>query len=143
NLKVESFRELRPAFAKEGSVTAGNSSAPADGAAAVVVASAAMVRKHKLKTKGRIAAYASVGIEPEFVFESPIQAITQCLEKAKLTLKDVDVFEISEAFAAQVLLAKNILKIPEEKLNILGGDIALGHPLGAAGARALVTLCNA
>ena len=143
NISVELLKNLPAAFIKGGTVTAGNSSIPSDGAAAVLLASSVALKKNKIKPQARILGYASVAVEPQLVFTAAIPAIKECLKKCKLALKDVDLFEISEAFAVQALFTQRELKIPSEKINIFGGDIALGHPLGAAGTRILVTLIHA
>lgn len=137
------LNKLPPVFWTGGTVTAGNASLSCDGAAAVVLADGAYVKEHRLKPKARLAGYASVAIDPERTFEATIEAIRMCLKKTGLALGDIDLFELSEAFAAQIILARKQLKIPAQKINVFGGDIAFGHPLGAAGARILVTLLNA
>ncbi len=143
NIDLEKLSELPAVFGKQGTVTAGNSSHPSDGAAVVGVASADYVKNTKLAPKARILGYASIAVEPRKTFMAATPAIETCLKDAGLTLKDIDLFEVAEAFAAPVIITRNELKIPEEKLNIWGGDLALGHPLGAAGARIFVTLLNA
>ncbi len=142
NISMEKLEELPTAFAKGGSITAGNSSAPSDGAAAVLLASEEWAVRNGKRPKARLKGYVSVGVDPVEVFTAGVQAIQDLMRKAGLTLKDIDAFEIDEAFAAQAILTQNELQIPEEKLNVWGGDIALGHPLGAAGARILVTLLS-
>ncbi len=137
------LRSLRPAFGKEGTVTAGNASSINDGAAAVVVLSEEAVRETGVKPFARVTAYASASREPEWFTLAPIKALSQLLEKASLTVDDVDLFEINEAFSAVVLAAMQELKIPHEKVNVHGGAVALGHPIGASGARTLVTLLHA
>ncbi|OGX06321.1 MAG: hypothetical protein A2Z88_03540 [Omnitrophica WOR_2 bacterium GWA2_47_8] len=143
NLTLKSFELLAPAFVKSGTVTSGNSSNPSDAACILMVASEKFSHKNKLKPLARIAGHVSVAVEPKDVFISAVPALKECLKKCRWSLEDVDLFEISEAFAAPVLYAQKILKIPPEKVNIWGGDIAIGHPLGAAGARILTTLCHA
>lgn len=143
NIKLESLQSLYPAFSEIGSVTAGNSSAPCDAAAVLLLASKEFVRQNKLKPRGKMIGYASAAVNPEDVFESATVAIQECLKVCQLKLDEIDLFEIGEAFASQVLIVQKQLHIPDEKLNIYGGDIAFGHPLGAAGARILVTLVNA
>ena len=138
----EQLRGLPAAFKENGTITAGNSSAPSDGAAAVLLAASSGVRKYKLTPRARILGYASVAVNPLEVFASTRLSIKQCLEQCGLSLKDIDFFEISEAFAVQAVLTRSSLKIPSAKMNVWGGDIALGHPLGAAGLRALVTLVH-
>ncbi|OGX27550.1 MAG: hypothetical protein A2787_09290 [Omnitrophica WOR_2 bacterium RIFCSPHIGHO2_01_FULL_48_9] len=143
NIKLETLAALPAAFVKNGCVTAGNSSVPSDGAAAVVAASEEAVKKEKLKPLARILGYAAVAVEPQKVFTAAVPAIEKCLKQCRLSLTDIDLFEISEAFAVQAIYTQQTLKIPEKKINIYGGDIALGHPLGAAGTRILVTLTQA
>ncbi len=142
-LELEKLANLPPAFEEDGTVTAGNSSIPSDGAAAVLLATKDAAKKHKLTPLARILSYCSLALEPQEVFTASIPAVKECLKKANVTLKDIDLFEISEAFAVQALATQHELKIPDEKMNIFGGDIALGHPLGAAGTRILVTLIHA
>jgi acetyl-CoA C-acetyltransferase len=134
---------LKPAFGAEASVTAGNSSMISDGAAAVVVASDAVVGRLGKKPLARIVASATSGGEPEDLFTAPVDAVRQVVAKAGRTLKDVDLFEINEAFAVQTLACIQQLEIPAERVNVHGGAIALGHPIGASGARVLVTLLHA
>lgn len=134
--------KLPPVFWTGGTVTAGNSSPSCDGAAVVAVGSADFGRKHKRKPLARIVGYSSIAVTPENVFESTNTAIEACLKECRWQLRDIDFFEISEAFAAQVILAERKTKIPHSKINAFGGDLALGHPLGTAGARILVTLLN-
>jgi len=144
DIDLEKLMHLPPAFKKEGgSVTAGNSCIPCDGAGCVVVASAPAVKEYKLKPKAKILGYASVAVAPRLVFTAAISAIRECLKKCGLFLKDIDLFEISESFAVQSIVTQSQLKIPEGKMNIFGGDVALGHPLGAAGTRILITLMHA
>ncbi len=143
NVSIEKFSVVASAFSKNGTVTAGNSSVPSDGAALVSMASDKGLKKLKAKPLARIVSYASIAVDPKDVFRSPVPAITECLKSAKNSLNDIDIFEISEAFAVQGIYTQKMLKIPVEKINIFGGDIALGHPLGAAGARILTTLCYA
>ena len=143
NISLERLRALPSVFKEQGSVTAGNSPSPSDGAAVLAVASAQLVKKNKWKPKARILSFSFTAGEPKEVFTAAVPSVRECLKKAKLTVKDVDLFEISEAFAVQAIYTRDRLKIPGDKMNIYGGDIALGHPLGAAGARALVTLLHA
>jgi len=143
NINMEKLAALSPAFEKQGTVTAGNSSVPCDGAAAVVLAASALVKKWKLTARARILGYSSIAVSPREVFTAGVVAIRTCLSQCRLSLKDIDLFEISEAFSAQAILTQDKLQIPGEKINIWGGDIALGHPLGAAGSRGLVTLLHA
>jgi acetyl-CoA C-acetyltransferase len=141
--RVEGLAKLKPAFSAAGTVTAGNASMLSDGAAACVVASAAACERLALKPRARIVAYATSGIAPKDIFLAPIAAVRQVLDKARLTMQDIDLFELNEAFAAQVLACNQDLKIDEAKINVHGGAIALGHPIGASGTRGLVTLLYA
>ena len=143
DIDMEALRSLPPAFKIGGSITAGNSSVPCDGAAAMLLASSKAVEQFGLKPLARILGHASVAVEPEMVFTATSASIKQCLNRVGLGVKDVDLFEISEAFAAQVILMQKDLKISDQKLNIWGGDIAIGHALGAVGARVLITLIHA
>lgn len=143
NVKIENFASLKPVFRPNGTLTSGNSSVPCDGACALLLGSASYVRAKRLKPKARILGYSSIAISPEKTFEAGPIAIQQCLKQTRLKLKDIDLFEVSEAFAAQAIFTRNTLKVSESKMNIWGGDIALGHPLGAVGARILVTLVSA
>jgi len=140
---VEKLSALAPAFEKNGTVTAGNASQLSDGAAAVVVSSRAFADEHRIRPLARIAAYATAGVEPNRIFIAPVFAIRKVMEKAKLTASDIDLFEINEAFAAQMLACIRPLGLPLDRVNFHGGAIALGHPIGASGARVLVTLLHA
>jgi acetyl-CoA C-acetyltransferase len=135
--------KLKPAFRPDGTVTAGNASMISDGAAAVAVLSARGLEKCGAKPMARIVAYATSGIAPKDIFLAPVGAVRMVLEKAKLKIGDIDLFELNEAFAAQMLACNKDLQIDEAKINIHGGAIALGHPIGASGARVLVTLLHA
>jgi len=138
---TDTLARLKPAFIKEaGSVTAGNASGINDGAAAVVVASEERARLMELTPMARIVSYASAGVDPRIMGLGPVPAIERALEKANLTLKDIDLFELNEAFAAQSLAVASKLDIDASRINVNGGAIALGHPIGASGARVLVTL---
>lgn len=140
---LDGLAKLKSAFQTDGTVTAGNSSMLSDGAAAVVVASKEIADRSPAPWKARIVAYHTSGVEPQKIFLAPIDAIRAVLEKAKLRTSDIDLFEINEAFAAQMLACINGLKLDPAKVNIHGGAIALGHPIGASGARVLVTLLSA
>jgi acetyl-CoA C-acetyltransferase len=143
---LESLAKLKPAFKADGKVTAGNSSSMNDGAAAVVLASREYADKHNLKPMAKIVGYAQAAVEPKYLFAAPAQAIPKLLKKVGWTLKDVDLIEINEAFAAQVLADGYALADQGwdwNKVNVNGGAIALGHPLGASGARVLTTLLYA
>jgi len=138
----EGLAKLRPAFDPAGSVTAGNASQISDGAAALVVASAAKAEQLGVKPIARIIASHTSGVAPKEIFRAPSVAIPALLAKAGLSVKDIDLFEINEAFAAQVLQNIKAAGIPEEKVNVCGGGVALGHPIGASGGRVLVTLLH-
>jgi len=143
NISNEKLAALPAAFRQDGTVTAGNSSAPCDGAAAVVLAQEDFVKHNRLTARAKILGCASIALEPRKVFTAGVKAIQECLKRSRLTVQEIDLFEISEAFAAQAILTQQTIGIPEEKMNVWGGDIALGHPLGAAGMRGLVTLMHA
>ena len=140
---LEKLSALKPAFDKEGGVTAGNASGINDGAAAVVVASAARAQAEGWKPIARIRAYASVGVAPRIMGIGPAPATRAALKKAGMSLKDIDLFELNEAFAAQSVAVARDLGVDEDRVNIRGGAIALGHPIGASGARILTTLIHA
>jgi acetyl-CoA C-acetyltransferase len=143
---LESLAKLKPAFKENGKVTAGNASSMNDGAAAVVISSRAYAEKNKLKPMARIIGYAQAAVEPKFLFAAPAYAIPKLLKKINWKLSDVDLIEINEAFAAQVLADGYALADQGwdwDKVNVNGGAIALGHPLGASGARVLTTLIYA
>ena len=137
---LEGLAKLRPAFDSEGTVTAGNASQLSDGAAAVVVADERLVSESKSPLAARIIATATSGVPPKELFIAPVAAIERVLDKAKLKLADIDLIELNEAFAAQCLACMRPLRLDPAKTNITGGAIALGHPIGASGARVLVTL---
>lgn len=145
---MEALTKLRPAFQADGRVTAGNAPGLNDGAAAVVLTSRAYADQHGHQPLARIAGYGQAAVEPKWLFYAPVKAIPIALEKAGWTMNDVDLFEINEAFAAQVLadvrgLERSGYHLPMDKLNVNGGAIALGHPVGASGARVVITLINA
>ncbi len=140
---ADGLAKLRPAFRSDGTVTAGNASQLSDGAAAVVVASGAAVRRLNAVPMARIVSYATSGVNPKDIFIAPVTAVRTAAEKANLSLNDIDLFELNEAFAAQMLACNGELKIDESRINVNGGAIALGHPIGASGARVLVTLVHA
>tara|TARA_B100001996_G_scaffold382418_1_gene374187 strand:+ start:1196 stop:2365 length:1170 start_codon:yes stop_codon:yes gene_type:complete len=133
--------KLKPVFNKEGSITAANASSINDGAAAVLIASKAI--SNDIKPTAKIIAHTSFAMEPIYFTKAPIFAIKNLLKKAKLSVDDIDLFEINEAFSCVTLAAIRKLNIPENKVNIYGGAVSLGHPIGASGARILVTLLNA
>jgi acetyl-CoA C-acetyltransferase len=140
---LERMAKLSPTFRSDGTVTAGNSSMVSDGAAAVVVGSELTAGRLGVRPLARIVASATSGGEPQDVFTAPVEAIRRVIAKAGRTLEDVDLFEINEAFAAQTLACMNQLGLTPERVNVHGGAIALGHPIGASGARVLVTLLYA
>ena len=131
---AETLAAMRPAFKKDGTVTAGNASGINDGAAAVVLATASEVERRGLKPIAKILAWGHAGVEPEYMGEGPIKAVPVALKRAGLTLDQMDVIEANEAFAAQALSVANALQFDGEKLNPNGSGIALGHPVGATGA---------
>jgi acetyl-CoA C-acetyltransferase len=139
----EKLRKLRPAFGEKGTVTAGNASSINDGAAAVVVLSGEKVKMLGLKPQAKILGYATYSREPEWFTLAPIGALEKLLGQLSLTPDNVDLFEINEAFSVVPMAAMKDLRIPHEKVNVHGGAVALGHPIGASGARTLVTLLNA
>jgi len=134
---------LKPVFTKEGTVTAANASKINDGAAALVIADEAYAAAHGLKPMARIVAQSVHAQAPLEFTTAPVDAIRKVLEKAGLTMEDIDLFEVNEAFAVVALAARNALGIPQEKLNVNGGAVAIGHPIGASGARILTTLLHA
>ncbi|MBI3677704.1 MAG: acetyl-CoA C-acyltransferase [Proteobacteria bacterium] len=134
---------LKPAFAKDGTVTAANSSSISDGAAALVLARTDIAEKRGLKPLARIVAQASHAAEPRWFTTAPVGAIEKVLKQAGWKVDDVDLFEINEAFANVAMIAMRDLRLPHEKVNVNGGACALGHPIGASGARIIVTLLNA
>jgi acetyl-CoA C-acetyltransferase len=138
---AEVLARLKPAFKKQdGTVTAGNASGINDGAAAVVVASEERARLMELTPMAKIVSYASAGVDPRYMGLGPLPAIERALEKANLVITDIDLFELNEAFAAQSLGVTSKLGLDGSRVNVNGGAIALGHPIGASGARVLVTL---
>jgi acetyl-CoA C-acetyltransferase len=139
---MEVLAQLKPAFRPDGTVTAGNSCPLNDGAAAVLVMSDEKAKKLGLQPKARILASTVAAIRPEIMGLGPIPAIQALLKETGMTIDDVDIVEINEAFAAQIVPCKDELGIPEEKLNPFGGAIALGHPFGMTGARIMTTLIN-
>jgi acetyl-CoA acyltransferase len=134
--------KLRPAFHAAGTVTAGNSSQTSDGAAAVIVASAAAAARHGLTPLARFAGFATAGVEPERFGIGPVPAVRKLLARVGIGLDDIDLVELNEAFAAQVLACLRELPIDPERLNVNGGAIALGHPLGCTGAKLTTTLLH-
>ena len=139
----EKLRKLRPAFGEKGTITAGNASSINDGAAALVVVSTDKVKELGLKPQAKILGYSTYAQEPEWFTTAPIGAIAKLLKILSLKVADVDLFEINEAFSVVPMAAMKDLGIPHDKVNVHGGAVALGHPIGASGARTLVTLLNA
>ena len=139
---LEKLSSLKPAFRASGSVTAGNSSSLNDGASALLMMNAALARERNLKILAYWRGSSAVGVDPSYMGIAPIAAIEKLLKRANLKISDIDLFEINEAFAAQTLACQRELKIPLEKLNVNGGAIALGHPLGCSGARIATTLLH-
>jgi acetyl-CoA C-acetyltransferase len=139
---LEGMKALKPAFDKNGSVTAGNASGINDGAAVVVLASAKKVKELGLKPLARIKAFASAGVDPKYMGMGPVPASKRCLSRAGWEPKDLDLMEINEAFAAQAIAVNRQMGWDTSKVNVNGGAIALGHPIGASGCRVLVTLLH-
>ncbi|HEY1223017.1 MAG TPA: acetyl-CoA C-acyltransferase, partial [Acidimicrobiales bacterium] len=139
---LEKLASLQPVFREGGTVTAGNACPLNDGAAAVVVMSDTRAKALGIKPLARVVASGVSGLNPEIMGLGPIEACRQALARAGMTIKDIDLVEINEAFAAQVIPSAKHLEIPLEKLNIRGGAIALGHPFGMTGARIMTTLLN-
>jgi acetyl-CoA C-acetyltransferase len=139
---LDAMKALRPAFDKNGSVTAGNASGINDGAAAVVLASARKAKELGLKPLARIKAFASAGVDPKYMGMGPVPASKRCLARAGWTPQDLDLMEINEAFAAQAIAVNRQVGWDTSKVNVNGGAIALGHPIGASGCRILVTLLH-
>jgi acetyl-CoA acetyltransferase family protein len=139
---MEGLAKLKPAFAKDGFVTAGNASGIVDGAAALVIANEDFVKSRNLKPMGRIVSWAYAGVEPEIMGIGPVPATRKALERAGLKLSDLDLIEVNEAFAAQYLAVEKELGLDRLRTNVNGGAIALGHPLGATGTRLVLTLLH-
>ena len=140
---METLAGLRPSFNKNGVITAGNASQISDGAAALLLASEEAVERHKLQPVARILGKAYAGVEPWRFVEGPVPAIRKLEEKLQLGVDEFDLFENNEAFSLNNVLLRKLLEIPYERVNVYGGAIALGHPIGASGARIIVTLVNA
>lgn len=138
----DSLSKLRPAFAKEGSVTAGNASGLNDGAAAVLVMSEVKAKHLNLKPMAKIVAFAAAGVDPKIMGTGPIPASKKCLKKAGWSVEDLDLIESNEAFAAQAICVNQEMQWNTDKVNVNGGAIALGHPIGASGCRILVSLLH-
>ena len=141
-ITIERLSKLKPSFKNDGTVTAGNASGINDGAAAVVLMNQSEAEKRGLDPLAKIASWATCGVDPSLMGSGPIPASKKALEKANWKVKDLDLIESNEAFAAQSLAVIKELKIPQEKVNVNGGAIALGHPIGASGSRVLVTLLH-
>jgi acetyl-CoA C-acetyltransferase len=141
-VNFDKFSELRPAFKKDGSLTAGNASTINDGAAFALLASGAAVEKYGLKAKAKLVAYATNSLHPDQFPIAPIGAIERVCAKAGLSLEQIDLFEINSAFSAVALMTINRLEIERDKVNINGGAISIGHPIGASGGRLVATLLN-
>ena len=139
---IEGLAKLKPAFGKNGTVTAGNASGIVDGGAAVVVMALEQAQKRNLKPLGRIVSWGIAGVEPKVMGRGPVPATKVALQKAGLTLDYIDLIEVNEAFAAQYLAVEKELVLDREKVNVNGGAIALGHPLGATGTRLVITLLH-
>ena len=139
---LEALAKLRPAFHVSGTVTAGNSSQTSDGAAAVIITSAELARERGLTPLARFVGYATAGVAPELFGIGPVPAIRKVLKQTGLTLDQIDVIELNEAFAAQALACMKALDLDPDKVNVNGGAIALGHPLGCTGAKLTATIIN-
>jgi acetyl-CoA acetyltransferase family protein len=139
---LEGLAKLRPAFSKDGFVTAGNASGIVDGAAALVIAGEDYVKAKDIKPLGRIVSWAYAGVEPELMGIGPVPATRKALEKAGLKIADIDLVEVNEAFAAQYLAVEKELGLDRARTNVNGGAIALGHPLGASGTRLVLTVLH-
>ncbi|MFQ5891980.1 MAG: acetyl-CoA C-acetyltransferase [Candidatus Methanofastidiosia archaeon] len=140
---LEKLQALSPVFKRGGTITAGNASQISDGAAALLVMTKDKAQELGLKPLARIISYNSFGVKPEFVMEAPIPSVKALLEKNQLEVNDIDLLEHNEAFAAASCAVRQELKVPKERFNVNGGAVALGHPIGASGARVLVTLIHA
>ena len=142
DLKLSDLEKLRTVFKNDGTVTPGNSSGINDGAAALLLTTLKEAEKNSIKPFAKLVSWASVGLDPSLMGLGPIEAIRQATKKANWDLDEIDLFEINEAFAAQAIAVISELAIDEDKVNVNGGAIALGHPIGASGARILVTLIH-
>jgi acetyl-CoA C-acetyltransferase len=142
NLKISDLEKLKTVFQDNGSVTAGNSSGINDGAAALLLSSLDLAEKKSLRPLAKIVSWASIGVDPALMGLGPIKAIREAVKKAKWSLEEINLFEINEAFASQSIAVIRELGIDQKKVNVNGGAIALGHPIGASGARILVTLIH-
>lgn len=135
--------KLRPAFDKEGTITAANASSLSDGAASILLLSEDFIKKENIKPKAKIVGHTSFAMEPIYFTKAPVYAIKKLLKETKINLNDIDLFEINEAFSCVAMYAIDELKLNKDKVNINGGAVSLGHPIGASGTRILVTLVNA
>ena len=142
NLIIDDLKKLKTVFKENGTVTPGNSSGINDGAAATVLMTRKQAELKSIEPLVKVVSWASCGVEPSLMGLGPIPAVKEALNKADWNINDVDLFEINEAFAAQSIAVIKELKIPAEKVNVNGGAIALGHPIGASGTRILVTLIH-
>ena len=141
--REDKISKLRPAFIKDGTITAANASSLSDGSAALLLGSEDIANKEGIKPLAKIIAHSSFANEPLYFTRAPIYAIEKVLDLSGLKLNDIDLFEINEAFSCVPMVAIDTLKIPSEKVNINGGAVSMGHPIGASGTRILVTLLNA
>jgi acetyl-CoA acyltransferase len=139
---MEGLAKLRPAFKVTGTVTAGNASPYSDGAAAVLLMSAERAKENKLEPLARYITFATAGVEPDVMGIGPVKAVPKALKRAGLSMKDVKLIEFNEAFAAQVVAVVRDLEMPEDRVNVNGGAIALGHPLGATGSKLTTQLVH-
>jgi acetyl-CoA acyltransferase 2 len=142
DIDLTSMKKLKASFKTDGVVNPANASGIVDGAATCLIASASFCKQHNLKPKAKIIAGSVVGVDPKIMGIGPVPAIIELLQKTKFKIEDIDLFEINEAFAAQALACQKQLAIPSDKLNIWGGAVGLGHPLGATGIRLAITLAN-
>lgn len=140
---MEALSKLKPAFKKDGIVTAGNASQISDGAAAVVVTSRKYAEEKGLNIMASILDYNTGGTKPEWIMEAPISTTQTLLKRNSMSIDDIDLFEHNEAFATASVAVKKTLEVPDEKFNINGGAVAIGHPIGCSGARVLVSLIHA
>ncbi len=140
---MESLGKLKPVFKKDGIVTAGNSSQLSDGASSLVITSRKWAEEHGIKPLASIVAYGERGVQPEYIMEAPIPASRHVMQKAGMTIDDIDLFEHNEAFASASCAVKKELNVPDEIFNVNGGAVALGHPIGCSGARVITTLIYA
>lgn len=140
---IDALAKLKPVFRNEGILTAGNSSSINDGSAALVVADADRASEMGAEPLARIVDYSSAGMKPELIMEAPIPAVRKLLERNDLTIDDIDLFEHNEAFSSASIAVKTVLGVPDDKFNVNGGAVAIGHPIGCSGARVLTTLIHA